>query len=111
MVRSPLPPLDRRSYVPLHHQLRLTLRQQILMCPGLDDSAGAENEDPIAFRHRRQIVRDQHNGPAALEPMERLQHQALMVAIQAAGRLVEDEDRRFGQQRPCDRKPLPLPAG
>ncbi len=36
--------------------------------------------------------------------------QAFALAVEVAGRLVEDEDRRVGQDGPGDRQPLPLAA-
>ena len=44
------------------------------------------------------------------QPVERLLDQALGVAVERAGRLVEDQDARVAQDRARDRDPLALAA-
>ena len=54
---------------------------------------------------------DEDDRPLPLQAAERFGDHLLVVRIQGAGRLVEDQDRGLGDQCPGDRDPLPLPAG
>jgi hypothetical protein len=56
-------------------------------------------------------VRDGDGGAAVHEAFERGLHEAFAGGVQGAGRLVEDEDARVGEQHPRDSEPLLLPAG
>jgi len=44
------------------------------------------------------------------EFIHRLLDQVLALGIHLAGRLVQDQNRRATQNRPCDAQPLPLTA-
>ena len=84
---------------------------QLLVRPLLHDPAGVHHEDLVAVDHGAKPVADQDDRPLALERAQRLGDQLLVMRVQGAGRLVEHEERRLGQQRPGDGEALPLAAG
>ena len=86
------------------------------MASDLDDAALIEHADQVGLLHRRQPVRDHQHGAALHQAFERQLHLGLGLAVERAGRLVEEKDRRVlvdgagdgdalalaaGEQRPC----------
>ena len=68
---------------------------------------------PARASRRLGIVRDHDDRLAelAVEPVEQVEDLLRRRAVEVAGRLVGDDDRRVGDQRPRDRDALLLPAG
>ena len=65
--------------------------------------SSATDGEPQAVRH------DQH-GPWAGQASDRVADDGLAGGIELRGGLVEDDQPGIGQDRPCDRDALPLPA-
>jgi hypothetical protein len=76
----------------------------------LGDAAGLEHDDAIGMDHGRQAVRDDDRGAAALDRFQRRLDIGLGAAVERAGRLVEDQDRRVLDQGARDRDALLLAA-
>ena len=55
-------------------------------------------------------MRDYDRGPILHEPHHGLLNQRLRLRVQTGGRLVQDQDRRIGQERARQRDALPLAA-
>ena len=51
-----------------------------------------EQDDAVGDLDRRQVVRDQERGPALGEFLDRLADQQLVLDVDGAGCLVEDQD-------------------
>src|SRR5579883_2599372 len=84
---------------------------QLGMAAVLDDPPVIEHEDPIEVAHRRQAVGD-HQGCAALhQAIHGVPDQRLRLAVEARGRLVQDQDARISQEGARDRHTLALAAG
>src|SRR4051812_34560487 len=64
----------------------------------LDDGSGLHDEDAIAVHDRLEAVRDQDDGSDALQPVEGLDEMLLVLGIERAGRLVEDQERRLSEE-------------
>ena len=76
-----------------------------------DDPAAVEHHDLVAVEHGGQPVRDDQQRPVRGRRGQGVAQQLLVAGVEAGRRLVEQEQRRAGQQRPGDRQPLPLAAG
>ena len=76
----------------------------------LDDAAAVEHQQPVERPHRRQPVRDDERGAAHHQPLHRLLDQHLRFRIEAGRRLVEDQDRRIGEEGARDGHALALAA-
>ena len=63
------------------------------------------------MHHGAQPVRDDERGAPAHCHVQGGLHGALALAVERAGGLVEQQQRRVLQDRPCDRDALALPAG
>ena len=81
------------------------------MRPVLDDPAAIEHQDPVHRPHGRKPVRDHDCRPPLDQPLHRHLDRRLALGIQAARRLVQNQDRRRCQESPRDRHALPLAAG
>ena len=77
----------------------------------LGHPAAVEHQDAVQRAHGRQPVRDDDAGAALHQPLHRVLDQRLGVAVQARCRLIQDQDRRVGQERPRQRHALALAAG
>src|SRR6478735_7408360 len=84
---------------------------QLVMRAVLDNAASLDGDDAIGLADRRETVGDDEDGPAGGNSFHVLLDGALAFVIQGAGRLVEDEDARIGNERASDRDTLALPAG
>ena len=76
-----------------------------------DDPAAFDEHDAVGEADRRQPVRDHERGAAGQQRPERVVDVLLDLHVDRAGRVVEDEDRRVGQQGAGDRDPLALASG
>ena len=81
------------------------------MGAALGDAAFVQHHDLVGIDHGRQPVRDDERGVLAGDVAERLLDGRLGAAVQRAGRLVEDQDRRVLQQGAGDGDALLLAAG
>ncbi len=75
-----------------------------------DDAAVSHHDDAVGFQHGREPVRDDDRRAVLHEPLERLLHEQLVVRVERARRLVEQQDRRVLENRARDRDALPLSA-
>ena len=76
------------------------------------DPAVADPDDPPGPLGDLDLVGDQHDGPALrVQLVEQRQGVLGGDRIEVAGRLVGQDQRRVGDQRPGDRDPLLLTAG
>ena len=83
-------------------------REQLLVRALLDDAAVVHHEDGVGVADGGQPVRD-HEARAVLHQLRHgLLDQHLGTRVDRAGRLVEDEDLRIGQERAGDRQQLLL---
>src|SRR4051794_27069405 len=69
-----------------------------------------QDEDLIGAADRGQAVGDDERRPALAERLEAVLDHRLALAVEARGRLVEDEDARVREDRSRDGNPLALPA-
>ena len=79
------------------------------MRAALDDFAMVDHEDLVGRADRAQAVRDHEAGAAFHQPQQGLLDVLLGPGVDAAGGLVEDQDRRVGDRGPGDRQQLALP--
>ena len=77
----------------------------------LDDASVVEHQDAVELAHRRQAVGDDDGRAAAHQRVHGVLDQGLRLAVETRGRLIEDQDRRIGQEGARDRDPLALAAG
>ena len=71
---------------------------EAVVIPLLHDPALVEDEDPVQRAHRREAVGDHDRGAPLHQPLHRLLDQRLRLRVEARGRLVQDQDRRIGQE-------------
>src|SRR5690606_41874 len=83
---------------------------QLVMVATLHDATLVHHQDLVRTRDRRQAVREHERRAAAAQLAETIADQRLALAVEGGRRLIEDEDARVGQDRTCDRDPLPLTA-
>ena len=74
----------------------------------LDDPARVHDHDLVGVADRRETVRDDEGGAAVTEARHRLLDEHLGARVDVAGRFVEDEDARIGEERAGDSDELPL---
>src|SRR5579884_2982797 len=112
---SPLRTPDRDR--PVHLVVRedapveVAARRQLLVRALVHQRALFQHEDLVGPADLREPVRDEQRGAAMLRPLQRPLDLILRGAVYGAGRVVEDQDARVGEQRPRDRQALPLAAG
>ena len=76
--------------------------QQLLVRSHRMNAATLHHDDPVGVVHGRQPVRDHERGAAVREPLQRRRDLALALGVERTRRLVEQQDRPVGQQRPRD---------
>ena len=74
----------------------------------LDDAAGVHHQDGVGVADGRQPVGDHEAGAVRAQRRHGLLDEHLGAGVDRAGGLVEDEDRRVGQERPGDGEQLLL---
>jgi hypothetical protein len=74
------------------------------------DAALVEHDDLVGIDHGGEPVGNDDRGPPRGHVADRRLDGGLGAAVERAGRLVEDQDRRVLQQRARDRHPLLLAA-
>ena len=78
---------------------------------GRHDAAVAQMDDPLGARRAVLRVRDHQHGRAlAMQCHEHLEHLGVVAAVEAARRLVGEDQRRVVDERPRDRDALLLTA-
>src|SRR5688500_12767076 len=80
------------------------------MAAALGDPALIEDDDLVGVDHGRQAVGDDDAGAARRDVVQRLLDRRLGAAVEGAGRLVEDQDRRGLEQGAGDGDALLLAA-
>src|SRR6185503_16910269 len=76
----------------------------------LDDLSVLEHQDLVGAPDRRQAVRDDEGGAAVAQRLEAVLDHRFALAVEARGRLVEDQDPRIGEDGAGDRHALALAA-
>ena len=84
--------------------------QQLFVGPPLDDLAVLEHENLIGALDGREPVRDHERRASAPERLQPVLDEPLAFAIEARGRLVEDQDLRIGEDGARDGDALALAA-
>ena len=74
----------------------------------LDDPAVLHHQDRVGVANRRKTVGDHEAGAVGAQGGHGVLDEHLGPRVDRARRLVEDEDRRVGQERSGDRHQLPL---
>ena len=77
-------------------------REELLVGAALGDPAALHHEDLIARRHGGESMADEDDRPCPLERLERLDHAPLVLGVEGARRLVEDDDGRLAEERARD---------
>ena len=85
-------------------------RDQLVVAAPLDDPAVVDHHDEVGLTHRRQAVGDHDRRPAFERLVEGRLHLCLVLAVEVAGGLVEDDDARVLEQHAGDGDPLLLAA-
>ena len=80
------------------------------MCADAVDPAAIEYDDPVGVADRFQPVRDHQDGAAGGERLQRLLNSCFGRRVDGRDRFVENQDGRILQERPGNRKALPLTA-
>ena len=70
-----------------------------------------DHGNTIGLLHRRQAVGDHQRRAAGHQPRQSLLDQVLALGVQRAGGLVQQQDRRIGEQGAGDGQALALTAG
>src|SRR5687767_2415355 len=83
---------------------------QFLVLAFLDDAALLDGDDAVAVAHGRQAVRDDEHGAALADVAHVALDRLLGFEVEGAGRLIEDQDARVGDQSARDRDALALAA-
>ena len=80
------------------------------MSPLLGHASALQEENSIASLGRGEAVRDENHRMTCLEALERAEDFQFVRSIEAAGGLIENKNRRAGEEYPRDGKPLALAA-
>src|SRR5262245_19762455 len=86
-------------------------REELGVGAALDDAAALEHQDLVGRADGREAVRDHEGRAAAAQLGESRLDQALALAVEARGRLVEYQEARMGEQGARDGDALALAAG
>ena len=84
--------------------------EELVVASLLDDVAVVEDEDVIRILDGGQAVGDDEAGPVRHEVGHGFLDDALGTGVHGAGGLVQNQDRRAGEDRPGDGQKLLLPA-
>src|ERR687897_2833307 len=86
-------------------------REQLVVRAALDDLSMLEDENLIGAADRGQPVRDHERRPSMAQAAEAVLNHRLALAVEAGGRLVEDQDGRVSEDCARDGDALTLAAG
>ena len=106
--------VHRRAADEAGHEPVLGVVVQVLRGADLLEQALAHDRDPLAHRHRLDLVVGDvdHRGPEPLvEPRDLGAGLHAQLGIEVGQRLVHEEHRRLADDRPAERDALPLAAG
>ena len=99
----------------MHHCNRtepsIPVTHQHLPTPGLDQTALLQHVDEIRTTDSRQPVGDNEYSHTPVEPLYGFLDAPLVLRIEGAGRLIQDQQGRLAQQRPGQSEPLALSPG
>src|SRR5262249_49589430 len=98
------------SLQPMQRRIAAAGLDQRIMGAVLDQAAALQGEDPIRRPHGGEAVRNDKHCASPRDLLHVLLDDALALIVERRGRLVEDQDARIGDERPCDRNPLALAA-
>ena len=73
-----------------------------------DDAPAVEEDDPVGEGDGRGSVGDDQRGPSGHDLAQRGADLVLLGRVDRRGCIVENQDARVGEHRPCDREPLAL---
>ena len=88
-----------------------TRGEQLVDRAVLDDPAGVEEENPVGVPDAGQPMGDDHPGPRLRIRGERIDDRSLVLGVQRAGRLVDQQYRRRFEQSARDADPLAFTTG
>ena len=77
----------------------------------LDEAAALDGDDAVGAAHGREAMGDDQHGAALRDLAHVLLDDALALIVERAGRLVENENARVGDEGAGDGDALALPAG
>ena len=97
------------SWISLEPLVETIQRAQLLMRSPLDDAAVVDHQDLIGSPDRAQAVCDHEARSSLHEPQHRILDVPLGSGVDAARRLIEDQDARIGNHCAGDGDQLPLP--
>ncbi len=76
----------------------------------LDDGAGVHHQNAVGLQNGREPMGDDETGAPRHDAAQRLLHQRLVPRVERRGRLVEQQDRRVGENSAGDGEALALAA-
>ena len=91
-----------------HLAVAAPLLHQFLVSPRLDDGAPIHHKNPVGVADGAEAVGDDEGGPVAGHRLEAALDRGLRLVVHRARGLVQDQDRRVPDDRPCDRETLAL---
>lgn len=83
---------------------------QLVVVPTLNNPAVFHHRDQVGVADRGEAMGDDETGAVRAQRGHRMLHEQLGTSIHRAGRLVENQQRRVGEECPCDRDQLFLPG-
>src|SRR2546421_2250669 len=92
-------------------RIKAALAQELGVRALGDQRAALHDDDAIGVLHGGEAMRDRERGAPLLQRLERALYHELACRVERARRLVEQQDRAVGEQRPRDRQALALAAG
>ena len=114
-VRRPLlPPGVARQARGRQHQAELLVerrrRDELGVRPDTDHAAVIQHHDDIRVDDGREPVRDDQQGAILGDRVDGLAQELLIESVERGGRLIQEQNRRGGQQGARDREALTLAA-
>src|SRR5688572_15609678 len=86
-------------------------RHQLVVRAVLGEPPAIEHEDAVGVTNGGEPVRNDERGAPLEQPVHGFLHQRFALAVERAGRFVEDQDLRVAQNRARNGDALALPAG
>src|SRR5580658_3136732 len=84
---------------------------KLLVRSGFADATAVEDDDQIGVPDGAEAMGYHKSRSSRQKLFQRALHQLLAFGVEIAGRFVENQDLRIGQNGSGDAQPLPLPAG
>ena len=95
---------------PVERRIASARPDQLVVGAVLDQAAAIDGDDAVGKPHRGQPMGNDENSPPFADLCHVLLDDPLALIIERAGRFVEDQDARIGDQRAGDRDALALAA-